>query len=122
MKKTRRTFIKNAVMGTAGTFAIPDLIPSYLPGKTAPSKRINIGVIGIGRQTVNPNIPQFLQSEHAQVVAVCDVDAWRLENGRIGKVERIFVAVPAELSGSALSPEPTMPVPSELNYDMWLGP
>jgi len=45
-----------------------------------------------------------------------------VRNGRIGKVQRIFVAVPAELNGTALPPTPSMPVPSELNYDMWLGP
>ena len=45
-----------------------------------------------------------------------------VRNGVIGKLERIHVAVPAELSGDSLKPEPTMPVPDELNYDMWLGP
>jgi hypothetical protein len=32
------------------------------------------------------------------------------------------VGVPGELNGSAVGPQPTMPVPPELNYDMWLGP
>ena len=45
-----------------------------------------------------------------------------VRNGRIGKVQRIYLAVPAELNGSALPPQQTMPVPEELNYDMWLGP
>ena len=44
-----------------------------------------------------------------------------VRNGRIGKVQRIFVAVPPE-GGPSLPPQPTMPVPSELNYDFWLGP
>lgn len=231
MSSKRRDFIKSATLGTAGIFAVPIILPSYLPGKKSPANRINVAVIGIGRQTVNPNIPQFLKSENAQVVAVCDVDKWRLangqkqvndyysqqkgftykgcdaygdfrevllrkdidavmiatpdhwhvpvaieaaragkhislekpistciehgrqlvkaikkygvitrndsefrplpkfsravelvRNGRIGKIQRIFVAVPAELSGESLKPEPTMPVPEELNYDMWLGP
>jgi hypothetical protein len=29
---------------------------------------------------VAPNIPQMLKSEHSQIVAVCDVDSWRLAN------------------------------------------
>jgi myo-inositol 2-dehydrogenase / D-chiro-inositol 1-dehydrogenase len=45
-----------------------------------------------------------------------------VRNGRIGKIRRIFVGVPPESNGSALPPTPTMPVPSELNYDFWLGP
>ncbi len=60
----------------------PDVVPSYLLGTKSPANRINIGVIGIGRQTVNPNIPQFLKSENAQIIAVCDVDSWRLANGQ----------------------------------------
>lgn len=231
MSIKRRDFIKDGALGTIGAFAIPNFVPSYLLGKKAPANRINVAMIGLGRQTVSPNIPQFLKSENAQVVAVCDVDKWRLangqkqvndfysqqkdftymgcdaygdfrevllrkdidavmiatpdhwhvpvaieaaragkhislekpistciehgrqlvkaikkygvitrndsefrplpkfsravelvRNGRIGKMQRIFVAVPAELSGESLKPESTMPVPEELNYDMWLGP
>jgi len=82
MKSTRRTFLKRSAIGAAGAFAAPSLIPSYLLGSKAPGNRINVAMIGIGRQTVSPNIPQFLKSDNAQIVAVCDVDAWRLENGK----------------------------------------
>lgn len=218
-------------MGAAGTLIIPTILPSNVFGRSAPSNRINVAVIGCGRQSVTPNIPQLLASEHANLLAVCDVDAWRLanavkqvndeytkqknrdytgckgyadyrevlrnkdidavmlslpdhwhvpmaidaaragkhislekpistciehgrklveaikkykvvtrndsefrtlpgfsrsvelvRNGRIGKLQRIYMAVPAELNGSALKPQPIMPVPDELNYDMWLGP
>lgn len=81
MKNSRRSFLKNTIAATAGSFIIPEIIPSYLTGSSSPSNRINVGVIGIGRQTISPNIPQFLNSENAQVVAVCDVDTWRLGNG-----------------------------------------
>lgn len=69
-------------MGTIGAFALPDIVPSYLLGNKSPANRINIAVIGIGRQTLSPNIPQFLKSENAQIIAVCDVDSWRLDNGQ----------------------------------------
>jgi hypothetical protein len=69
-------------MGTIGAFALPDVVPSYLLGNKSPANRINIAVIGIGRQTVSPNIPQFLKSDDAQIIAVCDVDSWRLDNGQ----------------------------------------
>lgn len=231
MNTNRRSFLKNTVLGAAGTIVIPTILPSHVFGASAPSNRINVVMIGCGRQTMNPNIPQILASEHGQIVGVCDLDSWRLanaqkkvndyysaqkgtsykgcktfddhrevmlqkdvdavmiavpdhwhvpvaieaaragkhislekpistciehgrklveaikthkvitrndsefrtlpkfsravelvRNGRIGKLQRIHVAVPAELNGSALPPQPTMPVPTELNYDMWLGP
>jgi len=236
MKTTRRDFLKKASLATAGALIIPSIVvPTIVPasvfGKKAPSNRINIAMIGCGRQMVAPNIPQLLKSEHSQIVAVCDVDSWRLtkaqqqvndyysaqkgitykgcktfddyrklmtnrdidavmistpdhwhvpmaieaarngkhislekpistcvehgrklvdaikknkvitrndsefrtlpkisravelvRNGRIGTIQKIFVGVPKELNGNALPPQATMPVPQELNYDMWLGP
>jgi hypothetical protein len=227
----RRSFLKKSAMLAAGSFLAPAIVPASVFGKNAPSNRITVACIGLGRQMVNPNIPQLLKSPHAQIVAVCDVDSWRLEkaraqvdeyygkergatyqacrtysdyreilqdksvdavmlslpdhwhvpmaveairagkhvslekpvstcighgrrlveairkskvitrndsefrtlpdiwkaveavrNGRIGKVQRIYVAVPPELNGDPLPPQPTMPVPPELNYDFWLGP
>lgn len=46
----------------------------------------------------------------------------RVHNKVIGDLVEVEVGVPGELNGSALGPQPTMPVPKELNYDMWLGP
>lgn len=45
-----------------------------------------------------------------------------VHNGVIGDLVEVEVGVPGELNGSALGPQQTMPVPKELNYDMWLGP
>ncbi len=231
MNLNRRDFLKNTGLSTLGAVVMPTILPSTVFGKTAPSNRINVAMIGCGRQVVSPNIPQLLESEHAQIVAVCDLDSWRLlnaekqvndyyseqkgmnykgcktfndhrevmqqkdvdavmistpdhwhvpvaieaaragkhislekpistciahgrtlteaikkydvitrndsefrtlpqftravelvRNGRIGKVQRIYVGVPPELNGAALPPQPTMPIPKELNYDLWLGP
>ena len=69
-------------MLAAGSILAPTLIPASALGKNAPSNRITVGCIGCGRQMVNPNIPQLLQSPHGQVVAVCDVDTWRLANAQ----------------------------------------
>jgi hypothetical protein len=82
MKIKRRDFIKSTSIGTVGAIAMPTIIPSYLLDRRSPANRINVAMIGLGRQTVNPNIPQFLKSENAQIVAVCDVDKWRLANGQ----------------------------------------
>jgi hypothetical protein len=241
MDTNRRDFLKKTSLLAAGSlvmpsivtpsFAMPTIVPASVFGKKAPSNRINIAMIGCGRQMVAPNIPQLLKSEHAQIVGVCDVDAWRLakaqqqvndyyskqkgtsfngckayddyrkimkdrdidavmislpdhwhvpmaieaaragkhislekpistciehgrklvqtikehkiitrndsefrtlpkmaravelvRNGRIGKIQKIYVGVPKELNGASLPPQPNMAIPTELNYDMWLGP
>jgi predicted dehydrogenase len=44
-----------------------------------------------------------------------------VHNGLIGELVEVEVGVPGELNGSAIGPQVTMPVPKELNYDMWLG-
>jgi predicted dehydrogenase len=36
-------------------------------------------MIGCGRQAFGCNLTPFLYNAHTQVVAACDVDAWRLE-------------------------------------------
>lgn len=41
-----------------------------------------------------------------------------VRNGRIGKLHTVKIGLPGDPSGPAA---PTMPVPSNLNFDMWLG-
>jgi Oxidoreductase family, NAD-binding Rossmann fold/Oxidoreductase family, C-terminal alpha/beta domain len=41
-----------------------------------------------------------------------------VRNGRIGKLQTVEVGLPGDPSGDL---EPDMPVPKNLNYDMWLG-
>ena len=78
----RRDFLKKSAALVAGSFLAPTIVSASVFGKTAPSNRINVGCIGLGRQTVNPNIPQLLKTPHGQIVAVCDVDTWRLTNAQ----------------------------------------
>ena len=47
-----------------------------------PAERITIGMISIGCQVCAYNLPWFLKSPETQVVAVFDIDSWRLENPR----------------------------------------
>lgn len=70
MKLTRRTFV-------LGSGAV-----ASLRAKAAPGNRVTVGVIGLGRQTAKVNMVQFVEMPDVQVVAVCDVDAWRLETGK----------------------------------------
>jgi len=225
----RRSFIKRAAAAGASPFVF-HIVPSTVFGASAPSNRIGIGMVGTGRQAMQVNFPGFLKLKNCQVVAINDVDSWRLtearnkvqdayakqgrkqvsvktcadyreviahpdvdavmisttdhwhapvtiaaalagkhvcmekaftvapmhgkavveavkrkgvanrldsefrslpafhravelvHNGQIGKITEVVVGVPEELNGSAIGPQPTMPVPQELNYDMWLGP
>jgi len=41
-----------------------------------------------------------------------------VRNGRIGKLKTVYVGLPGDPSGDD---EPEMPVPANLNYNMWLG-
>ena len=41
-----------------------------------------------------------------------------VRNGRIGKLTEIFIGLPVDPAGDV---EPEMPVPSNLNYDAWIG-
>lgn len=43
-----------------------------------------------------------------------------VRNGRIGRLERILISSSSWGAGWPL--QPVMPVPKELNYDLWLGP
>ena len=74
---TRRQFLKSAATVGAGMF-----IPAGVFGSNAPGNRITIGMIGMARQAYHSNLKSFLNASDAQVVAVCDVDAWRLDNAQ----------------------------------------
>jgi myo-inositol 2-dehydrogenase / D-chiro-inositol 1-dehydrogenase len=78
---TRRNFLKTAGAACAAPLVIPGSAMG-LDGKPAPSQRINVGMIGVGRQAKLFNVKQFLTMPDVQILAVCDVDSWRLANGK----------------------------------------
>ncbi|MCI0500082.1 MAG: Gfo/Idh/MocA family oxidoreductase [Planctomycetales bacterium] len=61
--------------------------------------------IGSQQRSASP-WPQFKR--------VCEL----VRNGKIGQVKNIIIGLPGDPSGPE---EPEMPVPENLNYDMWLG-
>jgi predicted dehydrogenase len=73
----RRRFLKTAGWLGAG----PLILPRRMLGDDAPSAKIGIGMIGMGRQAQGANLMPFLKSPDCVVNAVCDVDAWRLAQG-----------------------------------------
>ena len=77
----RKEFIKRSGIVTVGGLIIPTIVPSTVFGKNAPGNRINIGMIGVGRQAVSANLKNgFLKLDNCQVIAINDVDSWRMEN------------------------------------------
>jgi len=223
---SRRNFLRTSAAVGAG-LAFPTIVPSSVFGAAAPSERIAVGCIGVGRMGMG-DLREALGFKQVQVVAVCDVDANRaksaqasveshysrqnagtykgcaaygdfrelvtrsdidavqiatpdqwhalpaieaarsgkdvflqkpltltihegrvlsdtvrrygrvfqvgsrqrseqdfrfacelVRNGRIGKIQRVLVGFGTD---PGCGPQPAMPVPEGLNYDMWLGP
>ena len=87
---SRRAFLKMS-MGAAAAVGFPTIVPSSVFGQTAPSNRINVGAIGVGRISRGHDLPGIWQFDRARIMAVCDLDAKRVEeaktllNGYYGK-------------------------------------
>ncbi len=78
---TRRTFLRKAAAGIAGGVFAPWIFPERIRGQQAALNQINIGCIGVGRMGQG-DLREILEFDEATVVAVCDVDSWRLNNAR----------------------------------------
>ena len=79
---TRRDFLKTAA--AAGAVGAWQFIPARALGRAglvAPSKRITLGVIGLGIQGTN-DMKAFLGNSDTQVVAVCDVHEGQRAKGK----------------------------------------
>ena len=79
---SRRRFLAASGAAVGAGLAVPTIIPASAlgaDGTVAPSNRIGVGMIGLGRQAIAHNLPVFARAADAQVVALCDVDRWRLE-------------------------------------------
>lgn len=71
---TRRKFLRSSVLAAA-----PLILPTRVRGEHAPSKRVTVGMIGCGRWGSKVNLDPLLAMADVSVVAVCDVDRWRME-------------------------------------------
>jgi len=64
----------------------PEIVPSTVIGKKAPSNWINIGQIGFGRIAMTHDLAETLKYDEARVVAVADLDSHRAAKGKQFKV------------------------------------
>ncbi|WP_026462917.1 Gfo/Idh/MocA family protein [Adhaeribacter aquaticus] len=83
--QSRREFLGSSVKAAVGAsllLGFPTIVPASVFGKNAPSNRINIGAIGTGRISRIHDLPGVLKYDFAQVMAVCDLDTKRAEDGK----------------------------------------
>ena len=66
-KMSRRRFLTS----TASALTIPYIIPSSILGKDAPSKRVTVGIIGLGDRG-GQHVQEFTRIGSAEILAVCD--------------------------------------------------
>src|SRR5882724_9685474 len=78
---SRRKFIQASV-SSAVLLGAPTIVPSSVFGQKAPSNRINVGAIGVGRISRVHDMPSTLKYDNAQIIAVCDLDSRRVEEGK----------------------------------------
>jgi predicted dehydrogenase len=71
----RRDFLK-ASAGVGAALTVPVIVPSSVFGANAPSNRITMGCIGVGRMGMG-DLREILGHKDVQVVATCDVDSNR---------------------------------------------
>jgi predicted dehydrogenase len=78
---SRRTFLKTS-LGAAAAAGFPTIVPASVFGQLAPSNRINVGAIGVGRISRGHDLPGIWKYDRANIMAVCDLDANRVELGK----------------------------------------
>ena len=89
--QSRRSFLRSTLVVLAVPTSAPPLWP-LRAGAAPANSRIGLGLIGTGRQAFHANLLPFLASPDTQVVALCDVDDWRLQKTR-QKVEDYYATV-----------------------------
>jgi len=78
---SRRTFLKTS-LGAAAASSLPTIVPSSVFGQLSPRHRINVGAIGVGRISRGHDLPGIWKYDQANIMAVCDLDANRVELGK----------------------------------------
>ena len=58
----------------------PSIVPASVFGTNAPSNRINVGAIGMGRISRGHDLPGIWKHAGARITAVCDLDSKRVQD------------------------------------------
>lgn len=82
----RRDFVKSTIKTGLATgiasLGFPSIVPASVLGKNAPSNTLNIAAIGVGRISRDHDMHETLKYNHARIMAVCDLDKKRLQDGK----------------------------------------
>jgi predicted dehydrogenase len=81
-KISRRSFLEQSAKASAA-LSVFSIVPASVFGKYAPSNRINVGAIGTGRISRTHDMPGIWRTDIAQIVAVCDLDSKRAQEGKV---------------------------------------
>ena len=76
----RREFLKSSAV-TAAAVTWPLIVPASVFGANAPSNRIVVGCIGVGRMGLG-DLREIMGFKQARIVAVCDVDSKRTKHAQ----------------------------------------
>ncbi len=91
---------RRGAMKAGAALAAPMIVPASVFGRNAPSNRITVGAIGVGRISRIHDIKETMKHDDAQVVAVCDVDIRRLGAGQQLVDDRYAVKLGKDYSGT----------------------
>jgi predicted dehydrogenase len=69
-------------VAAAAVGGFPSIVPASVLGRYAPGNRINVGAIGAGRISRGHDLPGVWKYDSARIVAVCDLDAQRVDDGK----------------------------------------
>ncbi len=95
MRLSRRDVIQGGAV-----MAAPMIVPSSVFGQNAPSNRVNIGAIGVGRISRIHDMKEIHKHADAHIVAVCDVDTKRLGAGMQLVDDRYAASTGKDYSGT----------------------
>ncbi|NCI51422.1 Gfo/Idh/MocA family oxidoreductase [Sediminibacterium roseum] len=83
---SRRDFITTSAKATAASAiavsGFPTIVPSSVFGQNAPSNKINVAQIGIGRIARGHDLPCVFKCDDARVIALADYDGARQVSGK----------------------------------------
>ena len=78
---THRSFL-NRSLGAGAALAFPAIVPASVFGAGAPSNRVTVGAISVGRISRGHDMPETLNHPHTELPAVNDVDSKRAAEGK----------------------------------------
>ncbi len=119
----RRKDIDAVHIATPDHWHVPITIAAARAGKDMHTEKplgVSIEQDLAARKTVRGNKRIFQYGAERRSTAEARHAVELVLNGRIGKVEAIYVVAPPSSSGGAATP--VLPVPPGFDYDLWLGP